>query len=209
MGDYKKKSIFLKEIINFKNGKITLKNNGKIPIFGGNGILGYTNNSNYKKIVIIGRVGAYCGSIHKSDEQCWVSDNAISAIPKDSILNNFNYYLLKSIDLNKKQIGSSQPLLTQEILKSIKIKIFIDKKYKIKIASILTTLDKKIELNNQINQKLEAMAKTLYDYWFVQFDFPDDNGKPYKSSGGKMVYSEELKREIPFGWGGLFYFIYS
>ena len=71
-----------------------------------------------------------------------------------------------------------------------------------KIASILSSLDKKIELNNQINQKLEAMAKTLYDYWFVQFDFPDANGKPYKSSGGKMVYSEALKREIPEGGGG-------
>ena len=62
-------------------------------------------------------------------------------------------------------------------------------------------LDKKIQINNQINQELEAMAKTLYDYWFVQFDFPDQNGKPYKSSGGKMVYNPELKREIPEGWG--------
>ena len=68
------------------------------------------------------------------------------------------------------------------------------------IASVLETLDKKIELNNQINTELEAMAKTLYDYWFVQFDFPDADGKPYKSSGGKMVYNEVLKREIPEGW---------
>ena len=58
-----------------------------------------------------------------------------------------------------------------------------------------------METNNKINQELEAMAKTLYDYWFVQFDFPDQNGKPYKSSGGKMVYNPELKREIPEGWG--------
>jgi len=65
----------------------------------------------------------------------------------------------------------------------------------------LGTLDKKIQTNNQINQELEAMAKTLYDYWFVQFDFPDQNGKPYKSSGGKMVYHQDLKREIPEGWG--------
>ncbi|HFR3978025.1 TPA: restriction endonuclease subunit S, partial [Streptococcus suis] len=62
-------------------------------------------------------------------------------------------------------------------------------------------LDQKIALNNQINAELEAMAKTLYDYWFVQFDFPDENGKPYKSSGGKMVYNDQLKREIPEGWG--------
>ena len=69
-----------------------------------------------------------------------------------------------------------------------------------KIASILSTLDAKIELNNRINAELEAIAKTLYDYWFVQFDFPDENGKPYKSSGGKMVYNEILKREIPKSW---------
>ncbi|WP_430466367.1 restriction endonuclease subunit S [Streptococcus suis] len=69
-----------------------------------------------------------------------------------------------------------------------------------KIVKILTKLDQKIALNNQINEELEAMAKTLYDYWFVQFDFPDENGKPYKSSGGKMVYNDQLKREIPEGW---------
>lgn len=69
-----------------------------------------------------------------------------------------------------------------------------------KIASVLSALDSKIELNNRINAELEAMAKAIYDYWFVQFDFLDKNGKPYKSSGGKMVYNEELKREIPEGW---------
>lgn len=68
------------------------------------------------------------------------------------------------------------------------------------IAKVLSDLDAKIEVNNKINQQLESMAKTLYDYWFVQFDFPDKNGKPYKSAGGKMVYNEELKREIPDGW---------
>jgi len=69
-----------------------------------------------------------------------------------------------------------------------------------KIAAVLSALDAKIELNNRINVELEAMAKTLYDYWFVQFDFPDANGRPYKSSGGKMVYNETLMRKIPEGW---------
>lgn len=69
-----------------------------------------------------------------------------------------------------------------------------------KIASVLSALDDKIELNNKINAELEAMAKMLYDYWFVQFDFPNADGKPYKSSGGEMVYDEVLKREIPKGW---------
>ena len=68
------------------------------------------------------------------------------------------------------------------------------------IGEIFSALDKKIELNKRINQNLEAMAKQLYDYWFVQFDFPDENGRPYKSSGGKMVWNEKLKREIPDGW---------
>ncbi len=68
------------------------------------------------------------------------------------------------------------------------------------IAKVLSTLDSKIELNNKINAELEAMAKTIYDYWFVQFDFPNAKGKPYKSIGGKMVWNEELKREIPAGW---------
>jgi type I restriction enzyme S subunit len=68
------------------------------------------------------------------------------------------------------------------------------------IAKVLSDLDAKIELNNKINQQLEAMAKTLYDYWFVQFDFPDANGNPYKSSGGTMVFDKKLKREIPEGW---------
>ena len=68
------------------------------------------------------------------------------------------------------------------------------------IGDIFSSIDQKIALNREINQNLEAMAKQLYDYWFVQFDFPDENGKPYKSSGGKMVYNEKLKREIPEGW---------
>jgi type I restriction enzyme S subunit len=68
------------------------------------------------------------------------------------------------------------------------------------IGKVLSILDSKIDLNNRINAELEVMAKTLYDYWFVQFDFPDENGKPYKSSGGKLVWIEELKREIPEGW---------
>ena len=69
-----------------------------------------------------------------------------------------------------------------------------------KIAKILSDIDDKIEVLHQINDNLAELAKTIYDYWFVQFDFPDENGKPYKSSSGKMVYNEVLKREIPEGW---------
>ncbi len=70
-----------------------------------------------------------------------------------------------------------------------------------KIGDFIININAKISNNNRINAELESMAKTIYDYWFTQFDFPDENGKPYKSSGGKMVWNEELKREIPEGWG--------
>ncbi|MCW1961291.1 restriction endonuclease subunit S [Chryseobacterium viscerum] len=189
----------LKSVIEIKNGKIAKRNGLKYPIFGGNGIIGYSNEYNYENIIIIGRVGANCGSVHKHSGKCWVSDNALAGLPINGC-NDFNYYLVKSIDLNSKQIGSSQPLLTQSILYNLSInfpkELFIQQK----IASVLSALDDKIELNNSINAELEQMAKTLYDYWFVQFDFPNEESKPYKSSGGKMVYNEVLKRKTPKGW---------
>ena len=92
-----------------------------------------------------------------------------------------------------KNTGSTVPLINLGIIKTLGIKIPTERITQDKIASFLSALDSKIELNNRSNAELEAMAKTLYDYWFVQFDFPDKNGKPYKSSGGKMVWSEELK----------------
>ena len=95
--------------------------------------------------------------------------------------------------------GSIQDNINLEYLTGLKFKV-PKKGYQDQIVSILLALDSKIELNNEINKQLEDMAKTIYDYWFVQFDFPDKNGKPYKSSGGKMIWSEELKREIPEGW---------
>jgi len=91
------------------------------------------------------------------------------------------------------------PILNKTDFSNIEIPIPA-KLYQDKIAKVLSDLDAKIELNNKINVELESMEKLIYDYWFVQFDFPDENGKPYKSSSGKMTYNEELKREIPEGW---------
>ena len=112
----------------------------------------------------------------------------------------FYYLKLNLIYFSKKSQGSQTKFLTMTILNDFVIKVLpIDEQQK--ISKLLKFLDQKIALNNHINEELEAMAKTLYDYWFVQFDFPDENGKPYKSSGGKMVYNDQLKREIPEGWG--------
>jgi type I restriction enzyme S subunit len=93
--------------------------------------------------------------------------------------------------------GSTVSNLRIPLLKNLEIPLSDSAE---KIAAVLSALDAKIDCNNRINSELEAMAKTLYNYWFVQFDFPDAHGKPYKSSGGKMVYNATLKREIPEGW---------
>ncbi|WP_118791243.1 restriction endonuclease subunit S [Neisseria lactamica] len=98
--------------------------------------------------------------------------------------------------------GTKMPRGDKAQIMEFKIPVF-DLKTQQSIAAVLSALDKKIALNKQINARLEQMAKTLYDYWFVQFDFPDANGKPYKSSGGEMVFDETLKREIPKGWGSI------
>lgn len=116
----------------------------------------------------------------------------------------FLYYFAISPDFRKRAIEcmegtSGRKRVNENTLKTLELPIPNLKTQK-SIAHILSTLDQKIAINNQINAQLEQMAKTLYDYWFVQFDFPDENGKPYKSSGGEMVYNDTLKREIPKGW---------
>jgi len=120
---------------------------------------------------------------------------------KDGYDIDYIYYALKLElkRLREKAQGSQTKFLTMPILTGIHFRN-ISGIEQSEIASVLSKIDKKIELNNRINAELEAMAKTLYDYWFVQFDFPDANGKPYKTSGGKMVYNPVLKREIPEGW---------
>jgi type I restriction enzyme S subunit len=112
-------------------------------------------------------------------------------------------YLLFSFEktLMSFMTGSSgQGELDKVVVLNLLTRLPVNSETQQKIAKVLSDLDAKIDLNNKINAELEAMAKTLYDYWFVQFDFPDANGKPYKSSKGKMVWNEDLKREIPEGW---------
>lgn len=113
----------MEELITFLNGKKRPEESGIIPVFGGNGILAYTNKSNNENCCIIGRVGAYCGNIFLSQNKCWISDNAISAKSKDTDSQFFIFYLLKKANLQTRHIGSGQPLLTQGILNSISINI--------------------------------------------------------------------------------------
>ena len=102
--------------------------------------------------------------------------------------------------ISQHAVGSNMPNINSGILNDVPLSL--PTLYEqTQISKFLEAIDKKISNSNQVCAELESMAKTLYDYWFVQFDFPDENGKPYRTSGGKMVWNDQLKREIPKGWG--------
>ena len=176
------------------------------PYYGAQGIVDYVDDYIFDgKYILIAEDGENLKSNNKSictlaTGKYWVNNHAHIIEGNDETNTDFLYYKLNSISFAPYITGSAQPKLNKENLLNIELYI-PSREHQDKIAKVLTLLDQKIQTNNQINQELEAMAKTLYDYWFVQFDFPDQNGKPYKSSGGKMVYHPELKREIPEGWG--------
>ncbi|OBY50364.1 restriction endonuclease subunit S [Haemophilus parainfluenzae] len=141
--------------------------------------------------------------IWDSDEKIILSQRLYALRVNDNFNNKYLKYYIQS-EMGQKEIIKNNSGST---VFGISVKTFDNiivyhpiKDIQEKIGNLLYTIDKKIALNNQINARLEEMAKTLYDYWFVQFDFPDANGKPYKSSGGEMVFDETLKRKIPKGW---------
>lgn len=153
--------------------------------------------------ILISNIRPYLKKIWYAKNEGGVSSDVLTFIVKDDFDSRFVYYNLFQDEFfdhmmagskgTKMPRGDKNQILEFEIPN-------LEFPIQQKIASVLSALDDKIELNNKTNAELEAMAKTLYDYWFVQFDFPDANGKPYKSSGGKMVWNEALKREIPEGW---------
>ena len=141
--------------------------------------------------------------IPEDDKYIQSQDIAKIICNEDLLCPSFAFYLISS-DAVKKQLSAAAQQTKIRHTSPDKIKdctVWIpDLQTQEKIGRILSDIDSKIALNRAINQNLEALAKQLYDYWFVQFDFPNEKGKPYKSSGGKMVWNEKLKREIPEGW---------
>ena len=179
----------LDEVLSFYNGKKRPTESGNIPVYGGNGILSYCNSYNTEgESLIIGRVGAYCGNVFYENKKCWISDNAILAKAKTNVSCKFMYYILKHTNLNDMHIGSSQPLLTQGILKGLTTTMprFAEQKA---IAATLSALDDMIELNNQINKTLEEMAQAIFKSWFVDFE-------PFKDG----EFEESELGLIPKGW---------
>lgn len=199
----KYKKVKLIDIIEFQRGKdLTKENmkNGKYPVVGSNGIIGYHNKyTTEKPSITIGRSGNV-GRPFIYDGKSW-SHNTTLYIKKFKSINPYYiYYLLKNLHLEEYGGGSTVPTLNRNDIHQQKVCIPEDLRYQNEVSNFFISIDKKINLNNKINDNLEQQAKLLYNYWFTQFDFPDENGKPYRTSGGKMVWNEQLKQDIPEGW---------
>ena len=154
-----------------------------------------------KKGDILMSVRAPVGDLNIAKEDLCIG-RGLSAISSKTGNNIFLFYSLKYNiqNLIRQSSGTTFDSITRDVSENMNMIIPDDKSIHLKISKLLFDIDLKIDINNKINAELESMAKTLYDYWFLQFEFPNENGKPYKSSGGKMVWNEELKREIPEGW---------
>ncbi len=191
----------LKDLLVIKNGK-DYKNllDGSVPVYGTGGVMTYVNDKLYSgESILLPRKGSLenityvNGDFWTVDTMYWSIVNETIAYPK------YLYLYLSLLDLSKKDSGSTLPSMTFDSYYSVPVKLPSKEKQK-EIANFIFQIIGKIEKNNEIIKELESMSKTLYDYWFLQFEFPNKEGKPYRTSGGKMVWNEELKREIPEGW---------
>lgn len=195
------------ELFEIKYGKDhKALSNGSIPVYGSGGIMRYVDKYLYKEeSILIPRKGTLSNLFYTNepfwsvDTMFWTKINTKNSFPK------YLYYSLKGLDLASYNVGSAVPSLTTKVLNEIEITI-PNLPTQRAIAEILSSLDDKIELNNQMNKTLEEMAQAVFKQWFVDFEFPfdfaqgkpDEKGKPYKSSGGEMVESE--LGMIPKGW---------
>ena len=162
----------LGKLIAFSNGRSSPDryDDGKFPVFGSNGLIGWANETNAPlNSIIVGRVGSYCGSVHFSKQPCWVTDNAIRAIAKEANDPEFLFYLLKNLDLNNWRSGSGQPLINQTTLNAIEIYAPYPKIQK-EIGRFIGSIDDRITLLCETNSTLEAIAQALFKSWFVDFD---------------------------------------
>jgi type I restriction enzyme S subunit len=210
------------QLFKWNSGKPITPTTGSIPVYGSNGIIGYTDKAKFNNKIILGRVGAYCGSVEYCRNDFNATDNTlITTCDETKIIYPFAYYLLRQYKLNEFAGGSAQPLITQGLLKHLKCNI-PDIPTQKKIADILSTYDDLIENNNKRIKILEQMAENLYKEWFVRFRFPGhettefENGLPkgwktkrfieeFNITYGKGLPTEELlpKGYPVFGSNGL------
>ena len=195
------KSSALGELLNFRRGhdlpKTKMKE-GPVPVVGSSGIIGFHNEFTTKNpCLTIGRSGNI-GNPHILEEDCWAHNTTLYVDDFKGNEPKYLFYLLKTLGLSNYGGGSAVPTLNRNHTHPIVVRYTSSRDEQKNIAHVLSTLDEKIEVNNQISKTLENMAQAIYKHWFVDFEFPDENGNPYKSSGGKMVESEFWR--IPEFW---------
>ena len=153
--------------------------------------------------VLVANIRPYLKKVWLADKEGGCSSDVLVFRVREGYKNSFLYAVLlqdRFFDYATRGAkGSKMPRGDKEQIMRYELPVFSPQEQE-NIGNIVISITEKLRLNRAINHNLEAMAKQLYDYWFVQFDFPDDNGNPYKSSGGKLVWNEKLKREVPEGW---------
>lgn len=175
------------------------------PYYGAQGVVDYIDDYIFDgEYVLVAEDGNNLKSLSEpiatwATGRFWVNNHAHIIGDNGTADIRYVYYYLMASDLRGLITGSAQPKLNQENLASFELEL-PDRETQVKTAEVLRSIDDKIALNKKMMTELEDTARLIYDYWFTQFDFPDENGKPYRSSGGKMVYDETLNREIPEGW---------
>jgi type I restriction enzyme S subunit len=190
MGDTQQ--MLLKDVVRFGTGKpIKPSGDGRYPAYGSNGIIGGSDEFRHENGIVIGRVGAYCGSVIYCPDKFWASDNTLVAYPmSEQVDTKFLFYALKDANLSRYAGGAAQPLVTQTVLKQVVLRI-PSLPIQQRIAGILTAYDELIENNQRRSRILESMARAVYREWFVDFRFPGHEFLPRVASP---------LGEIPQGW---------
>ena len=189
------------DLVTFQRGHDLPKINmikGSVPVVGSNSIIGYHNVSTTKGPgVTVGRSGNI-GNPQYIKSDYWAHNTVLYVKAFKEVDPLYFYYLLKSLDFKNLNSGSAVPSLNRNILHPLKVSVYKSLEKQKEVADILSSLDDKIELNNKINQELENLAQTIFKRWFIDFEFPDENGNPYKSSGGEFKVKSGGK--LPIYW---------
>lgn len=196
MNEYK-----LKELLEIKNGADWKKYNfGQYPVYGSGGVIQYIDKYIYnEESILLPRKGSL-DKILYVNKPFWTVDTMYwTKINKELVEPYYLFYYLKIMDKSCLYLGTGVPSMTFDLYYDIKVKL-PSREVQKNIANFLLLIDSKIESNCNLNEELDRMIRTIYDYWFLQYEFPNKDGKPYKSSGGKMIFNKEIKQEIPEKW---------
>jgi type I restriction enzyme S subunit len=190
----------LKDLISIRNGKTySHLKSGEVPLYGSGGIMGFVDNHLYSgPAILLPRKGTLT-NIMFTEGEIWTVDTMYYAIVNSNANPYYLYSYLSLLNLEHLDSGTALPSMTKSSYEDIQV-LLPSLEEQNKAGEFLMLIDRKMRLVDNIRSELDAMLATIYNYWFVQFDFPDTNGKPYRASGGKMIYNEVLKYEIPVDW---------